>query len=309
MHGPIFYMGVVMSGLHRRDLRSLMQRFGLKPRKSLGQNFLVDRRVLDRIVSAAALSVNDVVIEVGAGLGVLTTELAGRAGKVIALETDPALVHALEEIFAGVPNVTIVSTDVLETRPGQLLTEAGIGPVHRGYKVVANIPYYITSPILRQFLEADVQPSLMVIMVQKEVGQAITAKPGDLGILAISVQYYGEPTVAGRVPARSFYPVPKVDSVILQIKVRERPAVDVPARDFFAAVRAGFNAPRKQLRNSLAQGLGIPGDEAAKLLQETDVDPSRRAETLAIEEWARIAEKVRELDVRHIQAGKSTRQD
>ncbi len=304
MHDLISFMGEVMSGLQRGDPRSLMRRFGLKPRKSLGQNFLVDRHVLGRIVSAASLTPDDVVIEVGAGLGILTMELADRAGRVIAVETDPFLVQALGEILAGVSNVHIVAADVLQTSPGTLLKGAGAEPVPRGYKVVANIPYYITSPILRQFLESDLQPSLMVIMVQKEVGEAITAKPGDMGILSASVQYYGEPVIAGRVPARSFHPAPKVDSVILQIKVRERPAVDVPAQEFFRVVRAGFSAPRKQLRNSLAQGLGISGDESARVLGEANIDPTRRAETLAIQEWARIAEKVREADDGNSPAGK-----
>jgi 16S rRNA (adenine1518-N6/adenine1519-N6)-dimethyltransferase len=157
------------------------------------------------------------------------------------------------------------------------------------YKVVANIPYYITSAVLRHFLEASRQPTLMVVMVQKEVGKAIVAKPGDMSLLAISIQFYGKPSIVARVPARSFYPAPKVDSVILRVDVYEKPPVSVPSvRAFFDTVRAGFSAPRKQLRNSLAQGLGIATQETADLLQRAEIDPRRRAETLSIEEWGRL---------------------
>ncbi len=155
--------------------------------------------------------------------------------------------------------------------------------------MVANIPYYITSALLRRFLEASPRPSSMVVMVQKEVGQAIVAGPGDMSLLAVSVQFYGRPSIVARVPARSFYPPPKVDSVILRVEVYDRPPVDVPgARAFFDTVRAGFSAPRKQLRNSLAQGLAVGPAEAAGLLGRAGIEPGRRAETLSLEEWGRL---------------------
>lgn len=274
--------------------RALLRRLGLKPRKSLGQNFLIDKSVLKRIVAAACLTPDDTVIEVGAGLGLLTGTLADQARKVIAVETDPHLIEALQELMAGKHNVEIVLANILEVPPRVLLEKAGypdgVGP----YKVVANIPYYITSPILRHFLEADVKPALMVVMVQREVARAITAGPGDMSMLSVGVQFYAIPKIVGRVPARSFYPPPKVESAILRLELRDRPAVDVPdTPHFFAVARAGFSAPRKQIRNSLAQGLDIPTSESAHLLEKAGIDPKRRAETLGLDEWARVDEAVR----------------
>ena len=266
--------------------KSLLGQFGLRAKKGLGQHFLVDGRVLTRIVAAADLTPEDTVIEVGPGLGILTQELARRAGRVIAIEADSEMVSALGELVARSPNLTVVHADVMRTDPVPLLASAGAGGAPVSYKVVANIPYYITSAVLRHFLEASRQPALMVVMVQKEVGKAIVAKPGDMSLLAISIQFYGRPSIVARVPARSFYPAPKVDSVILRVDVYEKPPVSVPSvRAFFDTVRAGFSAPRKQLRNSLAQGLGIATQETADLLQRAEIDPRRRAETLSIEEW------------------------
>jgi len=272
------------------EVRRLLDRLGLRAKKSLGQHFLVDKRVLHRIVSAAELTSEDTVIEVGPGLGILTKELAGRAGRVIAVEADPNLASALREVVA---DIDIIGADILETDPALLLASSGVADASPSYKVVANIPYYITSPILRHFLEASLKPSLIVVMVQKEVGEAIVAQPGRMSLLAVSIQFYGQPLIVDHVPARSFYPPPKVDSVILQIKVHEQPPVSVPqASKFFDVVRAGFSAPRKQLRNALAQGLGIPPKEAANLLARAMIDPQRRAETLHLEEWARICEEI-----------------
>ena len=281
-----------MSRLLAAEARSLMRRYGLRARKGLGQHFLVDKRVLHRVVSAADLTPEDTVIEVGPGLGVLTRELAKRAAKVIAVEADGRLASALSEVMATADNVSIIESDILQTEPTSLLDSAGVGPGLPRYKVVANIPYYITSPILRHFLEASLKPSLMILMVQKEVGEAITAQPGAMSLLAVSVQFYGKPTIVGHVSARSFYPPPKVDSVILRVKPYEEPPIEVSqSSKFFAVVRAGFSAPRKQLRNSLAQGLGIPPPQAAILLERAGIDHRRRAETLELREWARLSDE------------------
>jgi len=272
------------------EVKRLLDRFGLRAKKSLGQHFLIDKRVLHRIVSAAELTPEDTVIEVGPGLGILTKELARRARRVIAVEADPNLASALREVVA---NIDIVSADILKTDPVLLLASVGVEEASPSYKVVANIPYYITSPILRHFLEASLKPSLIVVMVQKEVGEAIVAQPGRMSLLAVSVQFYGQPVIVDRVPARSFYPSPKVDSVILRIKLYEQPPVSVPQTNkFFDVVRAGFSAPRKQLRNALAQGWGIPPQEAAHLLERAKINPQRRAQTLHLEEWARICEEI-----------------
>jgi len=279
-----------MSRLPATEVKRLLDRFGLRAKKSLGQHFLIDRRVLQRIVSAAELTPEDTVIEVGPGLGILTKELARRVKRVIAVEADSNLASALREVVA---NINIISADILKTDPALLLASAGVEDASPSYKVVANIPYYITSPILRHFLEASLKPSLIVVMVQKEVGEAIVAQSGRMSLLAISVQFYGKPVIVDRVPARSFYPPPKVDSVILRIKLYEQPPVSVPQTSkFFDVVRAGFSAPRKQLRNALAQGWGIPPQEAAHLLERAKINPQRRAETLHLEEWARICEEI-----------------
>ena len=270
--------------------KSLLGQLGLRAKKGLGQHFLVDGRVLQRIVAAADLTPEDTVIEVGPGLGILTRELAQQAGRVTAIEADSEMVSALSEIVARHPNLTVIHGDVMQTDPVSLLPSPGASNVPDSYKVVANIPYYITSAVLRHFLEASHQPALMVVMVQKEVGKAIVAQPGDMSLLAVSIQFYGKPSIVARVPARSFYPPPKVDSVILRVDVYEKPPVSVPsARAFFETVRAGFSAPRKQLRNSLAQGLAVGTQEAADLLQRAEIDPRRRAETLSIEEWGRLS--------------------
>lgn len=275
------------------QLRRLLNKYGLRVKKSLGQHFLVNTVVLHRIVSAAELTPEDTVVEVGPGLGVLTKELAKQVRRVIAVEADAKLASALGEIVSAFPNVSVINSDIMQTDPAFLLDYSGIELSTSPYKVVANIPYYITSPILRHFLEASPKPSLMVVMVQKEVGEAIVAQPGEMGILAVSVQFYGKPAIFDYVPAQSFYPPPKVDSAILQIRLYEKPLVCVSQTDkFFEVVRAGFSAPRKQLRNSLAQGLGVSPQEATDLIEAAEINPRRRSETLNLEEWARICEVV-----------------
>jgi 16S rRNA (adenine1518-N6/adenine1519-N6)-dimethyltransferase len=276
------------------ETRGLLRHFGLRVRKGLGQHFLVDEEVLGLITSAAELTLTDVVMEIGPGLGVLTRELAGHAGWVVAIELDDKLVTILNQTLARFSNVTIINEDVLRVTPSALLEEqktrfplAIASPF--SYKVVANLPYYVTSPVLRHFLEASVKPQIMVVMVQKEVAEAITAGPGRLSLLGVSVQFYGEPVIISHVPARCFYPVPEVDSAILRISLYPQPAMAVAdTKSFFKLVRAGFTAPRKQIVNSLVQGLGLPKTEVLLLLEKTGVLPRRRAETLALDEWARL---------------------
>jgi len=278
--------------------RKLLRRFGLKARKGLGQHFLIDDEVLEAIVAAAELDSTDTVIEVGPGLGIMTAELAKQAGWVIAIELDNKLAAILKKTLPH-DNIVILNEDVLGTDPKAMLQgrapsfPAALSP----YKVVANLPYYITSPVLRDFLEASVKPEVMVVMVQKEVAEAIVAGPGRRSVLSISVQFYGRPSIVAHVPASSFYPAPEVDSAVVKIEVYPRPPVDVDEEGFFALVRAGFTATRKQVANSLAQGLKLPKAEALGLLGEADIDPQRRAETFTLEEWAtlwRVFNRMRE---------------
>ncbi|MFC2031819.1 16S rRNA (adenine(1518)-N(6)/adenine(1519)-N(6))-dimethyltransferase RsmA [Chloroflexota bacterium] len=274
--------------------RRLLRRFNLRVRKGLGQHFLVDEEVLQLIASAAKLTPADVVMEVGPGLGILTRELAGQAGWVVAIELDDRLAAILKQTLASFNNVTIINEDILGVDPVTLLQEHK-EKYHSGvigalsYKVVANLPYYITSPVLRRFLEALVKPQLMVVMVQKEVAEAIVAKPGQMSVLSVSVQIYGKPAIVSYVPSHSFYPEPEVNSAILRIELYPRPAVAVTEESsFFELVRAGFTASRKQIGNSLSKGLGWPKSEALTLLEEAQIMPERRAETLSIDEWAQL---------------------
>ena len=248
--------------------------------------------MLELATSAAELTSGDVVIEVGPGLGVLTRELARQVGWLFAIELDRKLAAILQKTLASLGNVAVINGDVLEINPVSLLSKVPVSlpePAERplGYKVVANLPYYITSPVLRHFLEAEIKPRLMVLMVQREVAEAITAGPGRMSVLSVSVQFYGKPEIVSQVPADCFYPAPEVDSAILRVNVYSQPAVAVTdVSGFFGLVRAGFSAARKQLVNSLVQGLELAKAEVLALLQKAKIAPQRRAETLTLEEWA-----------------------
>lgn len=265
--------------------QKMLRRFDLRAKKGLGQHFLIDEEVLGLIISAAQLTPDDIVVEVGPGLGVLTKELAKHAGRAIAIELDDRLAAILSESLSAFKNVTIINEDVLKVAPETLLSEFKT----TSYKVVANLPYYITSHVLRHFLEAQIKPQSMVVMVQKEVAEEITAKPGKMSLLSIGVQLYGEPEIVAQVPSESFYPAPTVDSALLRVTPRSKPSVEIADREgFFELVRAGFSSARKQLANSLAQGLGVSKAEALALLARAEIAPQRRAETLTLEEWARL---------------------
>lgn len=274
--------------------RGLLRRFNLKARKGLGQHFLIDGEVLGLITSAAEVTPADIIIEVGPGLGILTQELARQAGWVVAIELDNKLATILKQTLASFDNVTIINEDILRIEPAALFQEQKTRfpqaiNTSFSYKVVANLPYYITSPVLRHFLEASLKPQIMVVMVQKEVAEAIVAKPGQMSLLSVSVQFYGEPRIISYVPAQSFYPEPEVDSAILRIDLYPQPAVAVTDESsFFELVRAGFTASRKQICNSLAQGLGLPKAEVLSLLGRAGIMPQRRAETLTLNEWAQL---------------------
>ncbi len=243
------------------------------------------------------MSSGDVVLEIGPGLGVLTRELVKHSGYVIAVELDAGLAKLLQENLSDCSNFSLINRNILDLEPQDLINRekdrfpASITDPEK-YKLVANLPYYITQPIIRHFCEARLKPQIMVLMVQKEVARNIVAGPGDMRILAISVQFYGKPEIIDYVPAGNFYPVPKVDSAILKITLYPQPVLEVTSeKNFFRIVRAGFCAVRKQLANSLAQGLDIPRAEVLSLVQKAGVNPQIRPEKLKLEEWARL-EKV-----------------
>jgi 16S rRNA (adenine1518-N6/adenine1519-N6)-dimethyltransferase len=265
---------------------ALLKRYGLRADKKLGQNFLQDPQALEAIAAAAEIEPADTVLEIGAGLGSLTRYLAVSAREVIAVELDPRLLPPLEAVLQPYPNVRVVHGDILKISPSDLVLEGG-------YLAVANIPYYITSAIVRHLLEHAPQPRRLVLTIQKEVAERICAQPGDLSMLALSVQVYGEPRIVERIPAGAFFPVPQVDSAVLRVDVYAQPRIRREALDlFFRLIKAGFAQKRKTLRNSLSAGLHIPAAKAAELLAKAEIDPMRRAETLSMEEWQRLVDAI-----------------
>lgn len=270
------------------DIKALLRELELRPRKRLGQNFLTDRGVLKQILAAAEISSEDDVLEIGAGLGMLTEALAERAQRVVAVEVDEGLVAILRARLESLPNVRVVLGDILSLDIANLMRE-GNAPEASPYKVVANIPYYITSAVLRHILEASVRPQLIVLMVQKEVAQRVVAGPGQMSLLAVSVQFYGLPRLVARVPARAFYPAPKVDSAIVRIDPhRQLPIEDGEIAAFFEVVRAGFAQRRKQLRNALAHGLSLPRDDVSRAMGRAGIEERRRAQSLSLADWVAL---------------------
>jgi 16S rRNA (adenine1518-N6/adenine1519-N6)-dimethyltransferase len=270
------------------EIKELLRELELRPLKRLGQNFLVDERVLRRILAEAEVGPEDTVLEVGSGLGTLTRALAERARRVVAVEIDEQFVAVLRQRLEAFPNTEIVLGDILALDIARLVQEE---PTHglSSYKVVANIPYYITSAVLRHLLEASVRPQLVVLMVQREVAQRIVAKPGQMSVLAVSVQFYGQPRIVTQVSARSFYPVPKVDSALVRIDPHEELPLGANAIDaFFDVVRAGFAQRRKQLRNALVHGLALPVEYISKVMTSAGIEEQRRAQTLSVREWVAL---------------------
>ena len=266
------------------NIRQILRRHNLWPKKQLGQNFLEDEGALEKVVAAADVQPADTVLEIGPGLGSLTRHLARAARRVVAVEIDSALLPPLEETLRPFDNVEVILADILRL---DLTKVAGLTP---GYLVVANIPYYITSAIVRHLVEAPVAPARMVLTVQREVADRMIAEPDDMNLLAVSVQFYTVPRIVTRLAAGSFYPRPEVDSAVIRLDVRPAPAVAVPSVDgFFRVVKAGFSQKRKQLRNSLAGGLQLEPPQADALLAAAQLDPQRRAETLSLAEWGAVA--------------------
>lgn len=264
------------------NIPTLLRVHGLSPKKSLGQNFLTDDGALERIVQAAEIAPDAAVLEVGPGLGSLTLHLARVARRVVAVELDEKLIPILADVLRGQENVEVIHGDMLKLDPAQWFP-------HSGYQVVANIPYYITSNLIRHLLESSSQPNRLVLTVQREVAERITAGAGDLSLLALSVQVYGTPSIAGLIPAGAFYPLPKVDSAVVRVDMYPQPRIpSAQISTFFRLAKAGFGQKRKTLRNSLSAGLSWSGERTADLLTSTGIDPMRRAETLSIDEWAAL---------------------
>jgi 16S rRNA (adenine1518-N6/adenine1519-N6)-dimethyltransferase len=268
--------------LRALNVPALLRQFNLHPDKSLGQNFLVDEGALAKVAGAAEVGVEETVLEIGPGLGSLTRHLAVAARRVVAVELDEGLLPALTAVLKPYPNVEVIQGDILNLSPLAL----GLPP---GYKVAANIPYYITSAVIRHLLEAESHPARVVLTVQREVAERLCAKPGEMSVLAVSVQFYSVPRIVGRIPAGAFYPRPNVDSAVVRLDVLPRWAVDVQdSETFFRVVKAGFSQKRKQLRNALSGGLQLSAEQVEAWLARAGLDLRRRAETLALEEWGAL---------------------
>lgn len=268
--------------------KALLRQYGLRADKKLGQNFLIDQSALKRVVRAAELTGDETVLEIGAGLGSLTYFLSSVAYRVIAVEFDQRLINALDTVLEPLGNVELIAGDILSLDIEDLL--AG-----EPYAIVANIPYNITSVLIRRILESPKSAFRIVLTVQQEVAERIVAQPGEYSLLALSVQLYGIPQVMGHIPARSFYPQPKVDSAILKIDVHETPVVDptlIPI--LFQLARAAFNQKRKKLRNSISAGMGVETDTAIAWLNSCGIDPSSRPQELGVEAWSELARVVQE---------------
>ena len=269
-------------------VRELLQRYNLRPQKSLGQNFLADHQALLKVVRDAEVGLGDHVLEIGAGLGGLTRLLAVQAASVTAVEIDAKLFPALEAVTAPFENVRLVKGDILNI-PMETLFETD------GYKVVANIPYYITSAVVRHLLEASVRPALIVLTMQREVAERIVNRDEKMSLLSLSVQVYGYARIASQIPAACFYPQPKVDSSVLLIDVYDQPRVSQDGLGWlFKLAHAAFNQKRKMLRNSLQPILGGDSQRVSAVLESAGIDPQRRPERLSLDEWTRLMEIVRD---------------
>ncbi len=265
--------------------------FNIKPSKHLGQNFLIDKKVVKKIIKAANLKSTDTVLEIGPGLGALTKDLAKKVKQVIACEKDQKLCKILKEGLKDFKNIEIINQDILKSQITNYKSQTNSKFKIQNYKIVANLPFYIAAPVIRKFLETKFPPKEMVLLVQKEVAQRICQKPPRMNLLAISVQFYAKPEIVSYVSKKSFWPQPKVDSAIIKIVPQKKYNINKDL--FFKVVKAGFSHPRKQLVNnllalSLPNGLKLNKDEINKLLLQNNICSTQRAETLTIHNWIKL---------------------
>lgn len=267
----------------RKIIKNLLKKYQTRLLKRLGQSFLVNREILKKIIKTANPQSNDIILEIGPGIGVLTQELAKKVKKVIAIEKDPKMIEILKETLRDFKNIKIIQGDILKIKNGSIMKWLD------GYKVVANLPYYIVSPVIRKFLESEYQSEEMVLMVQKEVAQRIVARPPKMNLLAVSVQFYSKPEIITFVSKKSFWPSPKVGGAIIKIIPRKSALLSAPISDqFFRIIKAGFSQPRKQVANNLSKGLKLNKEEVKSWLLKNKILPSQRAETLTIENWIKL---------------------
>lgn len=273
--------------MDRFELKNLLDKFHLRLHKNLGQNFLIDKHILREIIKASKINKGEEVIEIGPGLGILTEALLENSAKVTAIEFDKKIVEVLKERFKAETNLNLISGDALDE-----ITKIEF----KEYKIIANLPYQITSPFFRKVLSQKHLPKMIVVMVQKEMAERIIALPHNSkrGFLSVLVQLYGHPRIIGLVPRESFYPEPKVESAILSLEVKPLPKSMDKAR-ILKIIQAGFSQKRKKIRNSIAASLRIEALETERMIRETGIDPSKRAEDLEISEWLSLQNKFNSL--------------
>ncbi|MDD5032312.1 MAG: 16S rRNA (adenine(1518)-N(6)/adenine(1519)-N(6))-dimethyltransferase RsmA [Patescibacteria group bacterium] len=272
--------------------KQLCQLYDIRPARSRGQNFLIKEEVYEKIIEAADLKADDTVLEVGPGLGFLTASLAKIVKKVVAVELDDKLAKVLKTglVAQGIKNVEIVNEDILRIFNFQFSIFNEIqNPKFKsgGYKIVANLPYNITSIFLRKFLSDENKPEMMVLMLQKEVAERIAARPPKMSLLAISVQFYSEPEIIEIVPANCFWPKPEVDSAIIKLKIKNKKS-KMNEADFFRMVKIGFSAKRKMLKNNLAAGYHLAAEETEEKVKRAGFNPKIRAQELSLEDWIKL---------------------
>ncbi len=264
-------------------IKSLLKKHSVSPKKHLGQNFLTNNMTIKKVARAAKLSCNDVVLEIGPGIGTLTKEISTRVKKVIAVEKDENMTKILKETMREFNNIEIVQKDILKF---------DIAKCKKKYKIVANLPYYLTSVLIKNILESKNPPQTIVLMVQKEIAQRICSKPPKMSLLALSVQFYAKPKIISYVSKKCFWPQPKVDSAIITIEPKIGPPIKQADKDlFFKLAKAGFSQPRKQLANVFAKALSLDKKTVGMWLEKSNISPSQRAETLNIRDWKELAKR------------------
>lgn len=263
----------------KKIIKNILSHYGLRLKKSLGQHFLINEKILNKIIDSADITKKDQVLEIGPGLGILTNELCERAGKVIAVEKDEKLAKILKRTTKEFNNLEIINQDILRTKIYNLQP--------RTYKLVANLPYNIAGPILRKFLESENKPFLMILMLQKEVAEKIVAAPGQMSILSVSVRFYADSEIIEIVPDSDFWPSPKVDSAIIKISnIKKKSKIDT--KNFFRCVRIGFSSPRKTLLNNLAAGYKLDKENIKNILEKIKLNEFVRAQELSINDWQKL---------------------
>lgn len=272
-----------MSSKLKKETKNLLSKRSAFPSKGLGQNFLIDKNAVKKVITAAELKSTDIILEIGPGTGILTQELAKKAKKVIAVEKDPRMIEILKETVKSFSNIELVQGDILKIQRSKFKSQND----NVKLKIVGNLPFYLTAPVIRKFLESKNPVEEMILIIQKEVAQRICAKPPDMNLLATAIQFYAEPKIISYISKKSFWPQPKVDAAILKLKGKKQKSKI--SRDlFFRTVKAGFSQPRKQLLNNLSNKLNVEKEKVKIWLLENDIQPSQRAETLTIKDWIKL---------------------